>query len=140
MKRRKQLDQSGCGIACIAMLTNKSYEEVAETASEVSGIPENGEKYTSTGQLAKLGKAHGVTIGCKKRKKFKGWVHLPNRAILAINPDSERKYWHWVVFYREPTGEGAYVLDPNPAVKATRRKDFGRIKPFAYLPIIESTS
>ncbi len=117
------------------MLAGTTYEDVLKTATSEANVSVSGNKYTRTGQLRKIAAKHGVVISCKRSRKFKGWMHLPNKAILAINPNSENRTWHWVVFFREPSGSGAFVLDPNPSIKSNKRTDFGRMRPYAYLPL-----
>ncbi len=105
------------------MLAGITYEEVLETATSKANVSVSGNKYTRTGQLRKIADEHGVKIKGRRLRKFKGWMHLPNKAILAINPDSEKRTWHWVVFFREPSGRGAFVLDPKPSIKSNKRTD-----------------
>jgi ABC-type bacteriocin/lantibiotic exporter with double-glycine peptidase domain len=91
MRRRKQSDTTGCGLACIAILANRPYSAVREVSIAALGFDPDAEFYTSTGQLKELGSHFGIQISAKRRHQFKGWVHLPNSAILAINykKDSE---------------------------------------------------
>jgi len=133
MRRRKQFDTTGCGLACIATLANKPYTDVRKVAISKLGFDTDGDFYTKTEQLIKLGSLFGVKISAKRRHQFKGWVHLPNSAILAINYNKDSESWHWVVFRR--VAYTAYVIDPRRSVKTNRRTDFGRMKPFAFLPI-----
>lgn len=133
MRRRRQSDATGCGLACIAILANQPYSSVRKLAISRLGFDSDGEFYTTTGQLKELGHHFGVRISAKRRYQFKDWVHLPNSAILAINYKKEDETWHWVVFRR--VANSAYVIDPKHSVKTNRRTDFKRMKPFAFLPI-----
>lgn len=115
------------------MLADRSYREVREIAvSELEYDPE-GEFYTKTGDLRRLANEVGVEISAKRRRPFKEWGSLPDRAIVAINYKRKTDTWHWVVFVRK-NGK-AVVLDPKRKVKTTRRTDFGRMNPFAFLPL-----
>jgi len=131
MRRIRQRDPTGCGLACIAMIAGTNYEKVRDIAVEL-GWDETGDFYTGNRDLRDLGKYFGIEIG-KIRRPFKSFDALPEAAILAINYKKQSDTWHWVVYRRTRNGE--FVYDPNQSIKTNKRKDFGRIKVKWFLPI-----
>jgi ABC-type bacteriocin/lantibiotic exporter with double-glycine peptidase domain len=138
IRRIKQKDKTGCGIACIAMLADRRYEEIRKIALSDLDFERRGDFYTRARHLRKLGKSVGVVIQDERPRKFKGWDDLPDKAIIAINPKDNCQTWHWVVFVREDGSD--FVLDPKPSVKSDHRTDFGRMKPVAFLPVQEGVT
>lgn len=124
MRRVVQQDRTGCGLACIAILAQTEYSNVKETALSLFNLEPNDEFYTSAHELQKLGQEYNLNVG-GKRRVFKGFKALPDLAILAINYREKEDTWHWVVYCRDEDSE--FVIDPKKAVKAERRKDFGRL-------------
>jgi ABC-type bacteriocin/lantibiotic exporter with double-glycine peptidase domain len=139
-RRIKQEDTTGCGLACIAMLSGKKYKVVRKKAVDL-GIQQENKRtfYTSANELKKLGEQFGVSIKNSRKNPWeeygfpwKDWVHLPNKAIIAINYNKKKK-WHWVLFVREKCS--AFVLDPKKKGKNDQRTDWGRMKPKGFLPV-----
>jgi ABC-type bacteriocin/lantibiotic exporter with double-glycine peptidase domain len=124
MRRIVQVDATGCGLACIAILAKTNYKKVRELALELLGFEDDGVFYTGTSDLVKIGKELNLIIS-SRRRKFKTFDNLPNKAILAINYKSKTDAWHWVVFHRTESEE--YVLDPKKSIKRNKRKDLNRI-------------
>lgn len=118
----------------MAMLSNHSYSYMREIAVSELGFDPEGEFHTSASDLRKLGERVGVLFAGKSLRDFKDWVHLPDMAILGINSRDGGDSWHWVIFVREDYS--ASVIDPKRSVKANRRTDFGRMKPFTFLPVV----
>lgn len=124
MRRIIQEDKTGCGLACIAMLSGRKYKEIRKVAVTEHGFDEDGEFYTQTKHLTALGQRFGLEIG-SRRRKFKDYSSLPDRAILAINYKEATDTWHRVIFHR--TAKEEYVLDPKQSIKTAKRKDLSRI-------------
>lgn len=135
MRRVKQEDPTGCGLACIAMLADSTYAHVKNLAIEQLGFDNSGTLYTGTKHLRDLANNFKIGLG-KKRRKFKAFNDLPEIAILAINYKEESNTWHWVVYRR--TSNDEFVYDPKKKIKSNKRRDFGRIKPKWFLPIINT--
>ena len=135
MRRVKQGDPTGCGLACIAMLANTNYEEVKEVAIKKLGFNKSGTFYTGTRHLRELAGHFKIELG-KKRRKFKRFEELPETTILAINYNKKSDTWHWVVYRREPNDE--FVYDPKKNIKSNKRRDFRRIKAKWFLPVINT--
>ncbi len=135
MRRVKQGDPTGCGLACIAMLANSDYNSVRKLALEQLGFDDSGSFYTGTKHLRDLANSFNIELG-KKRRQFKSFGELPEIAILAINYKEELDTWHWVVYRRTKNDE--FVYDPKKNIKANKRRDFGRIKARWFLPVINT--
>lgn len=119
----KQEDSTGCGIACIAMISNKKYSEVKALAVCSLSFNINGPFYTKASDLNHLaGKLH-ITLGKKRVPYTHGISSLPERAILAINYKENTDTWHWVVYFKH-NGQ-IFILDPNS--KHEVRKDIDRV-------------
>lgn len=124
MKRVIQQDRTGCGLACVAMISNASYQSVRSAAINSYGLGKRGKFYTSTPKLSDLGKDFGVSIG-RRRRKFNGFENLPPLSILSINYDEAENTWHWVVCVKSKAG--IYILDPSKKIKQKKRTDLNRI-------------
>lgn len=133
MRRVKQGDPTGCGFACIAMLSGASYDEIKNIAITDLDYEGSGDFYTGTRELRYLASKNNVELG-KRRRTFKSLDALPETAILAINHEDKLDTWHWVVYCRKPNEE--YVYDPKKSIKSNKRTDFGRMKIKWFLPII----
>jgi len=133
MRRIRQRDSTGCGLACIAMVAGINYEDVRAIAVSKLGWDETGDFYTGTRDLRDLAGYFGIAVG-KRRRSFKSFNALPDTAILANNYKEQTDTWHWVVFHRI---EGKPVIyDPNQSIKNDKRRDFGRIKAKWFLPVL----
>lgn len=135
MRRVKQGDPTGCGLACIAMITNNDYNKVRALAVRELGFDDSGTFYTNTKHLRDLANNFQIELG-KKRRQFKSFERLPDTAILAINYKEELDTWHWVVYHRTSTDQ--FVYDPKKNIKTNKRRDFGRIKARWFLPVINA--
>lgn len=105
MKWIKQIDDTGCGIACVAMLTGRHYNEVKSVLIEQVFAEPEVVFYTRHHHIKKL--IH--LFGCESvSRRFLRWRDIRGHAIVPINRSGNN--FHWVVFVnaRQP-----YVLDPN---------------------------
>lgn len=136
MKRVKQIHRTGCGVACIAMLAENTYENVLHVFKDSCGLSEDDSFLTNAIDLHNLGALFGLKLS-KKRIAFRSDNRrfLPSKAILAINYKEEKEQWHWVVYLREKDGSD-YFLDPWHEIKTERRTDFGRVNISWYLKVL----
>lgn len=135
MKIVLQEEPSGCGLACVAMLAGRSYEEVKRRANGMGIFAEEERLYSDTAYVRRLLAAYGVRL-LDEETPFASWEALPDRALLAIKHriESGRPFWHWVVFTRAsgvPT-----VLDPARYLRENRRADFDQMQPRWYIEVI----
>ncbi|GAA5172399.1 cysteine peptidase family C39 domain-containing protein [Viridibacterium curvum] len=131
MKRVIQEDSTGCGLACIAMMVGTRYKTIKKQAHELLHDWPSGPRsfYTEPTHLKTLLKAHSIEYGHYRRTS--NWRQIKAElAIAAINLQKNGN-WHWVVFKQQ--ANDAYILDPR--AKQEKRRDFGRAKLHAYLPI-----
>lgn len=129
-----QEDQMGCGIACAAMLSNRSYQQARKIAEQLGISADDSQLGSDTKHVRKL-LAHLKVEASNREEPFQDWSHLPNCALLAIKWYLEKgvPFWHWTVFVCEE--QQSYVLDPKKALKKNLRTDFGRIKPKWFIEV-----
>ena len=125
LRRIKQEDPTGCGLACIAILAGVSYTEIRKIAVDDLEFDESGLFYTGTTHLRKLASKYNIKLS-KRRRQFKSLEALPEKAILAINYDGNVDTWHWVIYRRTLNEE--FVYDPKRSIKSNKRTDFSRMK------------
>lgn len=91
----KQIDDTGCGIACVAMLLGKPYEKVREEMFKAKGwTAKKRSLRTHAGDLSLiLGDVQHEMI------QYESFDSVQGASILAVNPDDKKKY-HWVVAFR----------------------------------------
>jgi ABC-type bacteriocin/lantibiotic exporter with double-glycine peptidase domain len=132
-----QDDETGCGLASVAMVTGKTYVEVKQAAAKL-GIPVKDKKlYSDTKYVRRLLRRFGIQSS-EEEKPFVSWDALPDKSLLTIkyHKENDRPMWHWVVFER---AEGMpAVLDPAKYVLHHRRTDFGAMKPKWFIEILET--
>jgi len=135
IRRRVQKDQTGCGIACVAMLSGITYLKARKLATELGEVPdEKGRYYTQSWQLRHILSELGVSS--RKGRKVSKWRSINCLSIVGINyrsPEGKDATWHWVIYV--PGSDGGYVLDPMGHIKSTRRRDFSRMAPNRYIPM-----
>lgn len=130
MKRIRQEHRTGCGIACVAMLSGTTYAYAMSIAVKVLNWDESQRTfYTSSSQLKNL--LLEMNIRASRGRSIRKWSSMPNMAIVGINYNEKRDTWHWVIFRRDADRE--YVLDPQS--KRDIRTDFGRMRLRSCIPI-----
>ena len=123
-----QEEISGCGIASVAALAGKSYQEAKAAANALGIYAEDTALWSDTRYVRTLLRHYGIKIRATETP-FTSWEALPDKALLSIKwrNQKEKAFWHWVVFLR--TADDPVVLDPKKALKHHIRTDFGRMKP-----------
>jgi len=121
IRRVQQCDEEGCGIACVAMVTGKTYLQAKKFFLERVFLPTERKPHTRHFQLRRaLQKLRIVT----EKRSFRNWRSIESVSIVPINR-REDGGWHWVVFV--PNNTRPYILDPAPG-KGRRRYDFRGMK------------
>ncbi|MGV7221922.1 MAG: cysteine peptidase family C39 domain-containing protein [Nitrospinales bacterium] len=135
MKPIVQIENTGCGLACAAMLAGISYSKVKIIAYELGITASDPGLWSDSTHIRKLCSQLNIKVS-NQETPFKDWKHLPDCALLAIkwHKIKDIAFWHWTVFIRDQGEE--YVLDPSPNLKNNRRTDFGRIKPRWFIKIL----
>lgn len=97
----EQRTKTDCGIACLAMLCDVTYEE----AERVIPWRKHGCLYgTDTKQLREGAKRLGYEgLGTAtqqlRRLPEKNWLLIPDRSLVKVaHPDPKIRQWHWVVW------------------------------------------
>lgn len=134
MRRIKQLDATGCGIACAAMIAGVSYKRARKRAIELGIVGDRPPHYTTSGDVRRLLIDLGASAA--RGRRLTHWESVSGLSIVGINYSKEFDAWHWVVYV--PSKRGSYVLDPRAAVKSCRRYDFLRMRPRSFMPVARS--
>jgi len=106
--KQREWAKGDCGVACVAMVTEKSYKTVKAEFFERNLIDNDGNYHTFHKDLIGLLEGFGFSA---KRKMFKSWKEVKTPAIVKINL-RKGNYWHWVVLI-ERNGK-KIMFDPNP--------------------------
>ena len=115
MKRVVQVDDKGCGIACIAMLADISYKKVRKRIfGKRRVVP------TNTKAIRKALRKFGITSSKKliRSTRAQHYTNLQQDALLRVKlPKRDAPNWHWIVWdarrqrFFDP-GEDPYVKPP----------------------------
>ena len=119
--RVKQKNDTGCGIACVAMKTGRTYQQTKRFFQERVFLPTERKPHTRHYQLRRALRELGIA---SEKRLFRKWRSIKNLSIVPINRRSDTG-WHWVVFV--PNGTCPYILNPAPE-KGRRRYDFRGVK------------
>ncbi len=113
MKYVEQKGDDDCGIACIAMVTKRSYEEVKLQVSngKISGVKKKSNLRTNYVEIIRIARHFKKKLF--KRKRFYRWEDIPGTAIVSTDFHDNKIYYHWIVFVKPKSGK-AYFLDPYP--------------------------
>jgi hypothetical protein len=130
LTRCLQLDNRGCFIAGVAMLSGKPYEQIAELAAamgwldEIRRVGTYRDKQQILFAMTRISVGH--TVSCTN------WRQLRQLALVTLRYPAFGSL-HSVVY--DPIAGG--VLDPSPDVKVEVRRDFNNMQMTAYLPILQ---
>lgn len=129
-----QEEPSGCGIACVAMVSGQTYPKVRELANGLGIFADDTRLYSDTEYVRRLLAEYGVGVSPEERP-FTSWNELPNKALLSIkyHVENGKPVWHWVVFSRE--NGMPVVLDPAKYLSNNRRTDFEEMQPKWFVEI-----
>ena len=118
--RQRDWEHGDCGLACVAMVTGRPYEEVVAQFRNLPG--KSTTKNLCTGHSHLIQMLHALKFHADK-VRFKSWAHmkeLKNHAIVKVNLKSSGE-WHWVVY--DAGRRYRAVHDPAPG-KRKVIKDF----------------
>jgi ABC-type bacteriocin/lantibiotic exporter with double-glycine peptidase domain len=125
IQRVQQGDEKGCGIACVAMVSGKTYRQAKRFFLKKVFLPTDRKPHTRHYQLRHALRKLGIAT---EKRLFRKWRLIESLSIVPINRRSDTG-WHWVVFV--PNGIRPYILDPIPG-KWQRRYDFRGMKARGY--------
>lgn len=129
-----QEEATGCGIASVANILGKSYQEMKATANFLGIYADDTSLWSDTQYVRKLLINAGMSVS-PKEKPFVSWEKLPDTALLAINPHciDGINYWHWVVFKR--INGQSMVLDSASYLLSNIRTDFEAMQPKWFIAV-----
>ena len=109
IRRVVQEDETDCGIACVAMVTGRSYRYVAGLIRRRVLRKANGVVYTRHRDIQRALRL----LGFRSLKLwFRTWRTMRAPAIVPTGRTVDRRYWHWVVLRGD--GRARRLLDPTP--------------------------
>ena len=130
----RQEEPTGCGLASVAMVTGRTYQQVKEFANSLGIVATDTRLYSDTGYVRRLLAKYSIRVSGEETP-FTSWNTLPNKALLAIKYRIEdgQPSWHWVVFCRE--NAESVVLDPAQYLSNNKRTDFAAMQPKWFIEI-----
>ena len=129
-----QEETTGCGIASVANILEKSYAEVKAKANAMGIFADDKTLYSDTQYVRNLLREYNVQVS-RNEIPFKSWETLPDIALLSIKHHDQNGhfFWHWVVFKRE---RGIpVVLDSAAYLEENERIDFQNMKPKWFIEV-----
>ena len=129
-----QEEATGCGIASVANILGKSYQQMKAVANSMGIYADDKSLWSDTEYVRKLLINAGVSIS-PKETPFNSWGKLPDTALLAIKYHvvNNINYWHWVVFKR--IGGQSFVLDSASYLPNNIRTDFEAMQPKWFITV-----
>jgi len=134
IKLRTQRHKYSCGLACVAMVANKAYDQVVldythyEYDGETPQVFREGRVVNGFGtgklDLHNLLDLYGIQSN-RTLTKYKGRDSLPELSILVVN--KRENGWHWVVCVKE--GYRKYTVY-NPSRGKQSLRECGPITSF----------
>lgn len=129
-----QEEVTGCGIASVANIVGKTYQEMRAIANDM-GIYANDKSLWSDTQYVRKMLAHSGFKTSANEVTFNSWYALPDSALLSIKYHEEDgvNFWHWAVFKRikgQP-----FVLDSASYLPSNVRVDFEAMHPKWYIEV-----
>ena len=123
-----QEETTGCGIASVANILGKSYEEMKAIANDMGIYASDEELWSDTQHVRRMLSSQGVQTS-DQEIPFESWSTLPDLALLAIKHYQEagKNFWHWVVFKRISGQE--FVHDSASYLPSNIRQDFEAMEP-----------
>ncbi len=112
-----QPDDTGCGIACVAMLSGLSYNEVKQLMI-AEKLFDTDTSYWGTSFCDLKEVLNKLEIKTANRRKFNRRRNIPARVAIASTNYDKKGMWRWVVFVRDI--DGFYIYDPGKRRKKVR--------------------
>jgi hypothetical protein len=132
MERMIQLDNTGCGLACVAMVVGCSYEEIRTFTIDELGFDPCGPFSTDYADLRIILAEYGYKLS--RYTPFTGYETLGPLCIMGIERGGSGEEDHWVLHVKCELDR--YVLDPTWRVQSERRRDWWRLSPISYANIL----
>ena len=129
-----QEEVTGCGIASVANIAGKTYQEMKAIANDMGIYADDKSLWSDTHYVRELLSHEGFKTS-DNEIAFESWDKLPDRALLSIKNHQEEgiNFWHWVVFKRI---EGQpFVIDSASYLPSNIRVDFEAMHPKWYIEV-----
>ena len=129
-----QEEVTGCGIASVANIVGKTYQEMKAIANDSGIYADDRSLWSDTRYVRELLSREGFKTS-DNEIAFESWDKLPDRALLSIKHHEEDgiNFWHWVVFKRI---EGQpFVIDSASYLPSNIRVDFEAMHPKWYIEV-----
>jgi len=129
-----QEEVTGCGIASVANIAGKTYQDMKAIANDMGIYADDKSLWSDTRYVRKLLSYEGFKTS-DNEIAFESWDKLPDLALLAIKHHTDNciNFWHWVVFKRV---EGqSLVLDSASYLPSNIRIDFEAMHPKWYIEV-----
>lgn len=137
LKSVVQEEVTGCGIASVANIAGKTYQEMRAIANNLGIYADDKSLWSDTRYVRELLSHEGFKTS-DNEIAFESWDKLFDMALLAIKHHQEEgvNFWHWVVFKRI---EGQhFVLDSASYLPSNIRVDFEAMHPKWYIEVVKS--
>lgn len=128
IKRIRQLDPNGCGIAVVAMAAHVTYWEVRGV---LFGLYPGYIAGTSYNDLRRGFDHFKVKYGTRARR-FWSWSAIGHTAVVLIKANYSPGLYHWVILVVRK-GSERYVIDPYPTIQGKKRVDWHKMKGVSFL-------
>ncbi|ALF58639.1 hypothetical protein [Psychrobacter urativorans] len=129
-----QEEATGCGIASVANILGKSYQQMKAIANSMGIYADDKSLWSDTEYVRKLLTNAGVSLS-PEETPFNSWGKLPDTALLAIKYHvvNNINYWHWVVFKR--INGQPVVLDSASYLPNNILTDFDAMQPKWFITV-----
>lgn len=96
VRKIRQKDPLGCGVACVAMVTGRDYATVRQMFLDAQIGTRKGRPLATN--FTELQKALALLGVDSQRKRFEGWDSIQGVGIVAVEScEGGSNSWHWVV-------------------------------------------
>ncbi|MGO1502886.1 MAG: hypothetical protein ACTHWH_16560 [Marinobacter sp.] len=129
-----QEEPSGCGIASVANILGKTYQEMKTRANAMGIYAEDQSLWSDTQYVRRMLSSAGVETS-PTEVTFESWSKLPDLALLSIkhHQDDGKNFWHWVLFKR--VNGHPFVLDSASYLPSNIRTDFDEMQPAWFIEV-----
>jgi len=129
-----QEESTGCGIAAVAAILDKTYPQMRASANAMGIHAADKSLWSDTSYVRRMLTSAGVTTSTQELP-FTTWDALPDLALLPIKHHQQdgKAFWHWVVFTR--LNGQPQVLDSASYLASNTRKDFADMHPQWYIAV-----
>jgi len=134
-----QEEITGCGIASVANILGKTYDEMKSIANAMGIYASDKSLWSDTQYVRRMLASAGVKTSTNEIP-FESWGALPDLALLSIKHHQEdgKNFWHWVVFKR--VDGQAFVLDSASYLSSNIRTDFDEMKPKWFIEVFHGAA